>query len=437
MYKPCAIKIFVLSLPFLGALQAYSQDVELQGGDLTSDLPGRSAIQVFAPNVTDEARRLKQVAGFEVFHRIFTAEEGLGPEFVHNSCGGCHLDNGRGRAKFSRSPLGGSQMVVKVALPGLNSDGTPVGVPGIGGMIHDHIVSGRNRVRVDLAWEDVQREYPDGTTYVLRRPKLDLRIRGLNERKIIRSLRMTPPVIGVGLLEAISESEILSHSDPLDVDGDGISGHPNHVIDVKTGQYVVGRFGYKASHPTVEQQSAGAFANDMQVTNPLFPDALGGVELSAEKLELLVIYQKLAGVPRAENQSDAKVLAGKEHFKAIGCDGCHRMSIVTADHSDPELSSQEIHPFTDLLLHDMGRELADQRAEFLASGPEWRTTPLWGLGFSRRLAGGRTIFMHDGRARSIEEAILWHAGEASRSRHKFKELSKAKRAELISFLDSL
>ena len=433
-----AISVFLSLQALLLPFSTIAQDLTKIGGDLTSDLPGRNAIQVNAPNVTDEARRIMQLDGFGVFHGIFEKKQGLGPLFVHSACSGCHVENGRGTARFSRARSGGSSMIVKVSLPGLQRNGAPKNVPGVGEQLLDHAVSGsKPNADILLKWLSVEGAYPDGTKYTLRKPDLRFRIIGSPSRRTVSSLRMTPAVIGPGLLEAVPDSEILKNSDPTDSNNDGISGHPNYVLDLRTGKRGIGRFGFKASHITVEQQSAAALSNDMGISNPIIPDISNGTELSPHDLNILAIYQKLAGVPRATKQGDANVISGKGLFQSVGCDKCHSMTMKTELYKDQELSYQEFHPMTDLLLHDMGKDLADQRAEFSAKGSEWRTSALWGLGYSDRLAKGKAVFLHDGRARSIEEAILWHGGESIHSVKRFKNLTKSQRADLLAFLDSL
>ncbi len=426
-----AIIIFCL-VP--GILRA--QDIYSLGGDLTSSLAGRAAIQVTAPNISSEELRIEQLAGFGVFHRFSSVAEGRGPRFNSDGCGSCHVDNGRGPVGFS-SKSRNSTMVIKVSLAGRDSGGAPRNVPGVGEQLQDHEVGGGNLYRVKLRWKEVDGFYPDGTRYHLRRPNLDFSIPGVAGRRVRSSLRMTPIVIGPGLLEAVPEAAILAMSDPFDVNHDGISGKPQYVPDRRHDTFAVGRYGFKASHPTVEQQTAAAAAHDIGLTNVLFPAMGSAPELSEADLRLLVVYQMLAGVPYARAQEDPRVQAGKNLFQRIGCDGCHLMTMVTGGHEFVELRNQVIHPFTDLLLHDMGRGLADKRAEFSSSGSEWRTTPLWGLGYSRRISKVQARFLHDGRARTIEEAILWHGGEASASRREFIRLSKEQRQQLLAFLDSL
>jgi CxxC motif-containing protein (DUF1111 family) len=244
-------------------------------------------------------------------------------------------------------------------------------------------------------------------------------------------------MIGMGLLEAISSDDLARWSDPEDADGDGISGRINMVRDISTGGYSIGRYGFKATHPSVVQQTGSALYHDMNITNPLFGADEKPAEARLEMLHSIALYLRLAGVPKARSQSEPSVLAGREVFQRLGCDACHKMSVTTGDHEDAELSGQTIHPFTDLLLHDMGPGLADHWSEFSARGREWRTTPLWGVGFMRQLTKGTPVYLHDGRARSIEEAILWHGGEAGRSQKAFVASSKTDRRSLIAFLDSL
>lgn len=435
------LAVLVGSLSFVHVQDACSQDISALGGDLTSDLPDRNAIQVAAPNVPFGDRRTKQLNGFIQFHKLFTRDEGLGPFFINSGCAECHIDNAKGPVKFSKANRGGSTMVVKASLQGRQENGAPVDVPGLGEQIPDQSTAGSKRkARMSMDWRYIKKRYPDGTQYELRKPKLSYKLNGSNRRRILTSLRMTPPVIGPGLLEAIPDEVILEMSDPFDLDGDGISGHPNYVPNFSTNTFEIGRFGFRASHPTTEQQTVAALFHDIGISTDIIPDESNVAELSSTLLEELVLYQKLAGVPRARNQNDPKVIEGKALFQEIGCNKCHRMTMTTGDYEDPELSYQTFHPFTDLLLHDMGAGLADRRAEFSASGSEWRTTPLWGLGFAAEVIGrgrGRAVYLHDGRARSIEEAILWHGGEGGASRKAFRKLKKAQRSALIAFLRSL
>lgn len=440
---------------------AVAQDLTYLGGELTNPFfTGRDALQVPAPFLSVEDR-FDQANGFGPFHRKVTKDQGLGKFFNNNSCGGCHIENGKGPARVPfKNKRRQHAMLVKVSLIALDEsgnprldetgapittadDGSPLNVPAVGAfptigeqLQEQALGKRRRRFNVRLRWNRVRGTYPDGTSYKLRKPKLRYRIRGLPRRHTAPSLRMTPGLVGMGLLEAIPESAILALSDPEDSNSDGISGRPQYIPNVRTNTLSLGRFGFRASHPTVEQQSAAAAFHDMGLTNTLFNNEDGEPEVSAEILRVMTIYQELANVPAARDQSNPEVIAGKNLFQAIGCNDCHVMTFVT-ESDNPALDNQTIHPFTDLLLHDMGDDLADTRAEFSASGREWRTTPLWGLGNFESVTSRRIQYLHDGRAQTVEQAILWHGGEAEASKQQFMHLSKAERDQLITFLRSL
>lgn len=271
------------------------------------------------------------------------------------------------------------------------------------------------------------------------------------------SPRVAPQMIGLGLLEAIPAEDILAGADPDDADGDGVSGRANIVWSIEYDQPMLGRFGHKAGTPTVRHQSAAAFAGDIGISSRLFPDGWGectvmqtacrtaphgdqddrGTEIDAEGLDLVTFYSRNLGVPARRNVGDPQVLAGKEIFYSIGCTSCHTPNYVTHRLEDQsEQSFQLIWPYTDLLLHDMGTGLADNRPEARATGQEWRTPPLWGIGLTEQVSG-HTYFLHDGRARSLLEAILWHGGEAEPQRDTVVEMDTADRDALIKFLESL
>lgn len=413
-------------------------ELSLIGGDLTTDNPGRFALQLPAPNVTSAEREATMLAGFELFHSPFKKGTGLGPSFINTSCGGCHAENGRGRVGFGGVNAKQSPMVVRVSNVRPNVDGSPKAIKGVGTQLQNHLVNGKSRYQIRLNWRTVRGRYPDGEPYKLRRPVLTFNVNNWQTRRMRHSLRMTPAVIGAGLLEAIPESWVLSNADPEDTDGNGISGRVNYVRDLKSGELAVGRFGFKALEPTLEQQSLAALFHDIGVTNILFNAEGGDAEFTdPAQTERLVVYQAIAGVPAPINQDNPSVILGNQLFQKIGCSDCHKMNITTGSSIHPELENQLIHPLTDLLLHDMGRGLKDNRREFGASGKEWRTTPLWGVGFSKGVSSVKARFLHDGRARSIEEAILWHDGEAASSRAQFKSLAKTEREAILEFLRSL
>lgn len=428
--------IFALGV-VLFAARSFAQELSSgPGGDLTSDLPNPLAVQVAAPNVVDPSRREAQGQGFAPFHSIRTKSEGLGPSFINSSCGGCHVNNGRGAATISRSQAAPSQMVVKVRVPDDGSSVSPRALLGVGTQILDHSVDGSPTAKVKLSWTYLTGQYPDGARYELRKPKVSVLFAKGSTRRILTSLRMSPPIIGPGLLEAVPWETLLQQSLAPDAIQERVSGRINWVTEVRTGRFAVGRFGFKATHPTVEQQSAAALYNDMQITNPIFNEPGSVPEVSEEELSALSIYQKLGGVPAAVDQDAPEVRFGKRLFFSLGCEVCHRSTLVTGEHPDPELRNQTIHPYTDLLLHDMGAGLSDGFREYSAGGSEWRTTPLWGL---RALPDREraSVYLHDGRARTIEEAIVWHGGEAARAQRRFIALRKKEREALLRFLRAL
>jgi len=438
--RPIYTVIFTAIVLF--ASSAFGQDVTRLGGELTStQVPNSVALELPAPNVISDERFQNHLAGHTDFHGSFEGvkvdgKQILGPFFNHNACGSCHFHDGRGPIQISRTAKG-SAVLVKVSLRGLNADRSPRNVPGVGEQLQDHGPRGKTRFNIRLKWRNVKGNYPDGTKYTLRKPSLNFEVPKISSKKIVHSIRMTPSVIGMGLLEAIPEETIRSMSDPDDSNGDGISGRVSEVIDHEKNTLALGRFGFRASHPSIKQQSAAAFVNDMGITNEVFKGPNGTEELSHESMARVVLYQQIGGVTPARDQDDPDVVAGKTLFQKVGCDGCHKITLQTGTSDVPEVANQEIHPFTDLLLHDMGPALADKRPEFSANGNEWRTTPLWGLGLFDVLSSSDPGFLHDGRARTFEEAILWHGGEAQGARDRFKNLAKTERDQLIRFLRSL
>jgi len=264
-------------------------------------------------------------------------------------------------------------------------------------------------------------------------------------------------MIGLGLLEAIPAADILALTDPEDRNGDGVSGRANIVWSIEFDQPMLGRFGLKAGIPTIMQQTAEAFSGDIGISSPLFPNPWGdcsavqadgrnaphgdgdsrGFEIDQDGLDFVAFYSRNLAVPARRNVSDPEVRRGKEIFYSTGCASCHHPSFVTHRlENQPEQSFQLIWPYTDMLLHDMGPGLADNRPEARANGQEWRTPPLWGIGRTAQVSG-HTYFLHDGRARSLLEAVLWHGGEAERHRQNVVQMPSKDRAALIRFLESL
>ncbi len=429
---------------------------EMLGGETTAMSTGSNAFELSARNLSNEERRTFEV-GDSFFNQNWvtapastTARDGLGPTFNALSCSSCHSHDGRAKPpENDDDPERG--LLLRLSVPG--PDG-PVDEPVYGGQLQDRAILGvLPEGRISIRYEDVPGQYPDGTAYSLRKPAYSISDAAFGPLRpdVMISPRIAPATIGMGLLEAVPEERILGLADPADADGDGISGRANMVWDVRSASLALGRFGWKANQPTVEQQTAGAFHGDIGITSTVFPpencpaaqracqDAPGGgePELSDERLGKVVFYVQTLAVPAMRNVDDSQVREGAQLFAQAGCAACHAPRHVTGTaHSVGPLREQVVYPYTDLLLHDMGEELADDRPDGLASGSEWRTPPLWGIGLVETVSG-HTMFLHDGRARSLEEAILWHGGEGQPSRDRFTLLSAEERGSLIRFLDSL
>ncbi|HYH46708.1 MAG TPA: di-heme oxidoredictase family protein [Thermoanaerobaculia bacterium] len=377
--------------------------------------------------------------------------DGLGPLFNAVSCSFCHFKDGRGHPPEE----GGAEipLLVRLSVPG--EDGAELPEPRYGWQLQEHGAQGfRGEAKIVVQWQEIQGRYPDGEPYTLRKPRLD--IRDLADGPLApgtrMSARMPPALLGLGLLEAVPDVAILALADPGDADGDGISGRPNYVQHLRTGGKAIGRFGWKANQPTLEQQNAMALQEDIGITSELLPAHACGArqepcrtaagddaqpEASGYELGRITLYTRLLAVPARRDWQDPAVLRGKALFRQAGCESCHHPRLETgAQASLPELAGQTIRPYTDLLLHDLGPELADGRPDFEAEGSEWRTAPLWGLGLVSQVTRDARL-LHDGRARGPAEAILWHGGEAEPARDRFRQLPQADRAALLRFLDSL
>ena len=382
-----------------------------------------------------------------------TARDGLGPYFNSRNCSSCHFKDGRGRPPNFSGELSAG-LLLRLSVPGQNSHGGPLGDPNYGGQLQDQsLAEVPNEGTFVVTYTEEQGHYANGETYSLRKPVYE--IIGNNFGPLDPSIMMSPrvgqQVIGLGLLEAISEATLIALEDEFDSVGDGISGKINYVWDAVEQRRSAGRFGWKANQPSLYQQTADAFSGDIGITTSLFGDPNcssvqqdclesinGGVpEIPDDDLEKVVLYVSNLAVPARRNRTDETVEKGASLFKTIGCESCHVSRIITGTHSKfSNLSNQDIAPYTDLLLHDMGEELADNRPDYLANGNEWRTQPLWGIGLIETV-NNHSFLLHDGRARSIEEAILWHGGEAQASQRRFKELDADARNSLLTFLKSL
>lgn len=415
-------------------------------------------------------RRLDFSVGNSFFHNPWviapattTARDGLGPLFNTNACQNCHIRDGRGHPP-APDAYSAVSMLVRLSIPNdpayakvIEQQGV-VPEPVYGGQLQDMAVPGvapEGKVRVDYEPQIVR--FKDGTEVELRKPTLVLTQLGYGPMHPDTrfSARIAPPMIGLGLLESISEADILANADPQDKDRNGIKGRPNMVWDDAQQKTVLGRFGWKAGQPNLNQQNVHAFSGDMGLTTSLRPfddcteaqvdcrqapngnGPKGEPEVSDNILRLMLIYARNLAVPARRDVDAPQVLAGKTLFFQAGCQSCHTPKFTTsAEAVEPELADLEIRPYTDLLLHDMGEGLADNRSEYLASGRDWRTPPLWGIGLTETVSG-HTQFLHDGRARNLLEAVLWHGGEAQAAQQQVLAFNAEQRAALLAFLNSL
>ncbi|MEM7709455.1 MAG: di-heme oxidoredictase family protein [Pseudomonadota bacterium] len=370
-----------------------------------------------------------------------TASDGLGPMFNARSCQGCHIKDGRGHP-----PGPDDETMVSMLFAVSDQDGAPDAV--LGAQFQDQAIVGHRsegRVRVSYASETFT--YPDGSETILRRPSYE------TDAELAPGVslnpRIAPPMIGLGLLEAIADADLAARADPDDRDGDGVSGR------LARSDGAVGRFGWKAMEPTLRSQSATAFSNDMGLSTweraadwgdctaaqPACRGAFhggdaGGPEVADALLDFVTFYAAHLAVPARRAVNDLQVLRGKQVFHEVECIACHVPKHATARDAPDGLGGQLIWPYTDLLLHDMGPDLADATPTGDRGAAEWRTPPLWGIGLTATVSG-HTFFLHDGRARSLEEAILWHGGEGAASRDAFVARPAVDRAALIRFLESL
>ena len=428
---------------------------ELSGGETTVFDASSHAFSIPAPNLSTAALA-KHLEGDVEFEAVFVTapavvNPGLGPIYNNVSCINCHSRDGRGRPPGIDEGL--VSLLFRLSLPKAEDSVAgkpPTPVPGFGTQLNNRaIVEANPEGTVKIEYTEQTLTTADGTRVHLRHPNYTLTetYQPLPENVEI-SPRVAPAVFGLGLLEAIPENAILAYADEADIDGNGISGKPNYVWDVVAQRYTLGRFGWKANQPTLLQQVAAAYNNDMGITTSLFfvENSAGqsqltehGVtpEVSDEILEVVTFYVQTLAVPARRNVDDPQVKQGEQLFAEAQCANCHVPTLRTGVLAGvPSVSNQTIHPYTDLLLHDMGPDLADNRPDFHASGREWRTPPLWGIGLVRRV-NGHTNFLHDGRARDLMEAILWHGGEAEASRQTVEQMSKTERDALIAFLESL
>lgn len=435
---------------------------QFSGGKTTFFNTSRNAFSFVAPNLKG-IEALQFATGNSFFNQSWvtavastTGRDGLGPLFNESACSGCHFKDGRGRTPEFGENFGHG-MLIRLSVPGIDAHGGPLDAPMYGGQLSPGGINGIDgEGTFEITYVEEIGTYQDGTTYSLRKPTYTFKnlAYGPMANNILFSPRVANQMVGMGLLDAIEIASIKAYIDEQDVDGDGISGKANYVYNTATNTMDLGRFGWKAGQPNVRQQVAGAFVGDIGITSSLFTNEnhtnlqtdcqnvpngnnSNGYELDNQVLDRVELYSSTLAVPGRRNWAAQEVLKGKELFMQANCQKCHVPKFQTGTHPKfHALSNQTIYPYTDLLLHDMGEDLADNRPEYLANGQEWRTAPLWGIGLIENV-NGHTELLHDGRARNLEEAILWHGGEGEASKEAFRKMSLEDRTALIAFLKSL
>jgi len=429
--------------------------VELSGGSTTVFNTGPNAFGMPLANISRSNRRA-HVVGNSFFNKnwVFspsstTARDGLGPLFHARSCSSCHVKDGRGAPTNDSSTSIG--LLFRLSVPG-KSSGDPV----LGVQLATKAAPGvEPEGTVNVSYEEEEIGFDNLKTASLRKPQYELIANdhyGKPHAEIQFGPRIAQQLVGVGLLEAVTDKTILANADPNDENGDGISGKPNYIFNPESKKKELGRFGWKANEANLRTQTASAFLRDMGITSPIHPIEdftkpqkekinvtliANSPDIDDSKFNRVVTYLRTLAPPAQRNANDPSVKRGDILFNKIGCSKCHIPTLRTASVAAiDELKNQPIKPYTDLLLHDMGEGLADGIKDSLASGSEWRTPPLWGIGLTKTV-NGNTFFLHDGRARSIEEAILWHGGEGSNSRKNYSSLSLDDKDDLLNFINSL
>lgn len=452
----------------------------LSGGSHTHRLKAHRDSFLQPSPVLDLDEGLNFKVGQAIFEKIWvfspsstTASDGLGPLYNARSCHRCHIRNGRGQEPLlhdgdtnSKSPV---SLFLRLSVPATTAeekamlDSGKIGFipePTYGSQLQTFAYPGgksEGQLLVRYQTKDVQL---NGEVVTLHAPEYQIINLGYGplHNDLQFSPRTAPPMIGLGLLDTIDASDIKKLADPRDKNQDGISGKINWVWNIEQKAPAIGRFGWKASKPTLKQQNGAALNGDIGISSMLYPNPAGdctmqqpachqqphgnsaihdGLEASEKMMDLLLHYTRFIAVPPRRDVAKPNVLAGKKLFHEAGCASCHQPSFVTSKEAKPaQLANQKIWPYTDLLLHDMGEGLADHRPEFAANGREWRTPPLWGIGLTKMI-GGEQFFLHDARALTLMEAIMWHGGEAESSQQAVKAFSILQRAQLIEFLESL
>ncbi len=440
-------------------LDGYEEGEELPIGKFSSGVYNAQAFGNILPYLSTDQRADFGI-GDRLFMKTFSPQLGLGPRFNARACSNCHFRDGRGK------PLNGSTdsdpdfsrgFLIRLSVKGENSDGAPQDVKEYGGQLQDRGLKGFGaEAKVSVTYEKITRTYADGTIVELEKPIYTFYDEKFGSLEgVMTSPRVGTQTIGFGFLDALTEDQILKNADEQDLDKDGISGRANYVWNVRAQKKTIGKFGWKANAPTLEQQIAGALNGDMGITTSIFPkescnikkteasdiqnDGIsnGKIEFSDVKLTQITAYQATLSVPIRKKARHKNVLQGKALFHKMKCIKCHAVGFKVKKYDlVPQIAGTVVNPYSDLLLHDMGEDLADNRPDNLANGKEWRTQPLWGISMIKTV-NGHTRLLHDGRAKNIEEAILWHGGEAENSRKEFMNLTKKERDKVIAFVNSL
>lgn len=385
-----------------------------------------------------------------------TARDGLGPHFIASSCAACHTADGRGDLPLMERGVNVEQpMGLLMRLSVLGAHGEQLPEPTYGEQFNNQAVQGvKPEGEVRIAYQELAGQFPDGESYSLRQPTYAFKNLnyGAMQPNTLVSPRLAPQMIGLGLLEAIDEADVLANREMQTRLG-FTAGTPNYVLDALSGQKILGRLGWKANVPSIAHQTAGAFRGDIGITSTAFKhqdcmpsqtdcrEAVSGgdeqgVEISDAILRQVILYSQTLAVPEQRDSKSPLTLRGKKLFEDALCVACHVAQYTTGQSPIAALSKQKISPFTDLLLHDMGEGLADHRPDGLANGNQWRTPPLWGIGLLKEV-NGYAFYLHDGRARNLTEAILWHGGDAQKSRDVFVNMSAEDRKALLYFLNTL
>lgn len=421
-------------------------------------------------------RELNFKVGNALFRRVWAsspsstqASDGLGPLFNARACQRCHIKDGRGHPP-ANSDDNNISMLMRLSIPATtpaekalldSGKANSINDPIYGGQLQDHSVAGlHSEGKFIIHYTETPIQLADNESASLRKPHYRFQALkyGPLSDAIRYSPRIAPQMIGLGLLEAIKEEDILKQADPHDKDNNGISGKAQQVWSQEHNKMMLGRFGHKAGMPTLNQQNQSAFSGDIGLGTPLFPKATGdctaaqtlclelptgnskqysNLEVDQTMTDLVLHYSRNLAVPARREPSHSDVLAGKALFYQSGCIDCHTPKYITPRKTLAiEQSRQLIWPYTDLLLHDMGEGLADHFIEAKADGKEWRTPPLWGMGLTPTV-NGHSFYLHDGRARNLLEAILWHGGEAEAAKNSVVQMNKKQRQQLIRFVESL